>query len=47
MLDGPGGIGCDEVRVSVHVCWDNRGVSVAAVFDCVKECMRFVIYLII
>ena len=43
MLDGPGGTGCD---VPVHG-WDSRDVIVAAVFDCVKECMGFVMYLII
>ena len=43
MLDGPGGTGC---YVPVHSCWDNRDVSVAAVFDCVKECVVFVMYLI-
>ena len=47
MLDGPGGTGCNEVRVLVHGCWDSRDVIVAAVFDCVKECMGFVMYLII
>ena len=44
MLDGPGGIGCD---VPVHSCWGSRDVIVATVFDCVKECMGFVMYLII
>ena len=44
MLDDPGGTGHN---VLVHGCWDSRDVSVAAVFDCVKECMGFVMYLII
>ena len=44
MLDGPGGSGCN---VPVHVFWDSRDVIVAAVFDSVKECMGFVMYLII
>ena len=44
MLDGPGGTGCD---VPVHGCWVSRDVIVAAVYDCVKECMGFVMYLII
>ena len=42
MLDGPGGTGCD-----VRGCWVSRDVIVAAVYDCVKECMGFVMYLII
>ena len=40
ILCGPGGTGCDEVRFSVHG-WDSRDVSLAAVCDCVKECMSF------
>ena len=44
MLDSPGGTGCN---VLVDSCWDSRDVIVAAVFDCVKECMGFVMYLII
>ena len=44
MFDGPGGTGCD---VPVHGCWDSRDVTVAGVFDSVKECMGFVMYLII
>ena len=44
MLDGPGGTGCD---VWVHGYWDSRDVIVTSLFDCVKECMGFVIYLII
>ena len=44
MLDGPGGTGCN---VPVHSFWDSRDDIVAAVFDCVKECMEFVMYLII
>ena len=44
MLDGPGRTGCD---VPVHGCWDNRDVIVVGVFDCVKECMGFAMYLII
>ena len=44
MPDGPGGTSCD---VSVHDCWDSRDAIVAAVFDCVKECTGFVMYLII
>ena len=47
MLDGPGGTGYNEVRVPVHSCWDSRDVSVAGVFYCVKDYMRFVMYLII
>ena len=42
MLDGPGGTGCDVPVLS----WVSRDVIVAAVFDCVKECMGFVMYLI-
>ena len=38
----PSGTGCDEVRFHVHGCWDSRDVSVLGVFDCVKECMSFV-----
>ena len=41
MLGGPGGNGCDELRFPVHGCWDSRDVSVAAVFEYVKECMSF------
>ena len=44
MLDGPGGTGC---HVPVHRCLDSRDVVVAAVFDYVKQCMGFVMYLII
>ena len=44
MLDGPGGTGCN---IPVRSCWDSRDVIVAAVFDCVEECMKFVMYLII
>ena len=44
MLDGPGGTGCD---VPVRGCWVSRDVIVAAVYNCVKECMGFVMYLII
>ena len=44
MLGGPGGTDWD---VPVHGCWDSRDVIVAAVFDCVKECMGFVMYLIV
>ena len=47
MLDGPGGTDCDEVHFPVHGFWDSRDVRVVVVFDCIKECMRFVIYLII
>ena len=43
MLDGPGGTGCD---VPVLGCWVSRDIIVAAVYDCVKECMGFVMYLI-
>ena len=44
LLDGPGEIDYD---VPVHGCWDSRDVIVAAVYDCVKECMGVVMYLII
>ena len=44
MLDGPVGTGCN---VPVHGYWDSRVVIVAAVFDCVKTYMGFVMYLII
>ena len=44
MLDGPVGTGCN---VPVRSCRDSRDVIVAAVFDYVKECMGFVMYLII
>ena len=44
MLDGPGETGYNEVRVPVHGGWDSRDVSV---FDCFKECLGFVMYLII
>ena len=43
MLDGSGGTRCN---VQVHGCWDSRDVIVAGVFDCVKDCMEFVMYLI-
>ena len=39
MLVGPGGTGCD---VPVRGCWVSRDAIVAAVYDCVKECMGFV-----
>ena len=44
VLDGPGGTSCN---VPVLCCWDSRDVIVAAVYDSVKECTRFVMYLII
>jgi hypothetical protein len=44
MLDGSGGTGC---IVPVRSCWVSRDVIVAAVYDRVKECMGFVMYLII
>ena len=44
MLGGPGGTGSN---VPVCSCWDSRDVIVAVVFDCVKECMGFVMCLII
>jgi len=44
MLDSPGGTGSN---VLVHDCWDSRDDIVAAVFDCVKESVGFVMYLII
>ena len=39
---GPGGTGCDQVRFPVTDDWDSRDVNVAGVFDCVKECVSFV-----
>ena len=44
MLVGPGGTGCN---VPVRNFWDSRDLIVAAVFDSVKDCMGFVMYLII
>ena len=44
MLDGPGGTG---FNVPIHSCWVGRDVIVATVYDCVKECIGFVMYLII
>ena len=44
MLEGPGGAGYD---VPVRGCWVSRDVILAAVYDCVKEGMGFVMYLII
>ena len=44
MLDCPGGTGCS---VPAHGCWDSRDVIVNVEFDCVRECMGFVMYLII
>ena len=41
MVGGSGGTGCDEVCFPVHGGWDSRDVIVAAVFDCVKECVQF------
>ena len=46
-LDGPGGTGCNEVSFPVHGCLGSRDVGVLGVFDCVKECMGFVMYLVI
>ena len=42
MLGSPGGTDCDEVRFSVHDGWDSRDISVDGMFDCVKECVSFV-----
>ena len=47
MLDGPGGTGCEEVRFPVHGGWDSRDVSMAGMYDCVKESKSFVIQMII
>ena len=44
MLDGLGGTDC---IVPVRSCWDSRDVIVAAMFDCIKNCIGFVMYLII
>ena len=44
MLGNPGENGCVKVRFPVHGGWDSRDVGV---FDCVKDCTRFVMYLII
>ena len=44
MLDGPGGTGCN---IPVRSCCDGRDVIVAAVIDCVNECMGFVMYFMI
>ena len=44
MLDGPAGTGWD---VPVRGCRVSRDVIVAAVYDFVKDCMGFVMYLII
>ena len=44
MLHISGGTGCEKVCILVHGCWDSKDVGV---FDCVKDCMRFVMYLII
>jgi len=38
-LDGLGGTGCD---VEVCGCWVSKDVILAALYDCVKECMGFV-----
>ena len=42
MLGGAGGIDCEEVRFLVHGGWGSRNVSVVGMYDCVKECMSFV-----
>ena len=47
MLVSPGGTGCDEICFPAHGSWGTRDVSVAGMCDCVKECMGFVMYLII
>ena len=44
VLGSPGGTDCGEVRFLVHGGWDSRDVSVVGVFDCVKECMSFVMH---
>ena len=41
MLGSPGEL------TAAHGGWDSKDVSVAGVCDCVKECMGFVMYLII
>ena len=41
MLGGLDATGCDELGSPVHGFWD-KDVSVAGVYDCVKECMSFV-----
>ena len=43
MLGRPGGTGCNEVYFLVHDGWGSRDVSVAGMYDCVKECMSFVV----
>jgi hypothetical protein len=39
--------GCYGVSFLVHGCWDSRDVTVVGMCDCVKECMSFVMYVII
>ena len=38
VLGGPSGIDCD----GVHSGWNSRGVSMAGMYDCVKECVSFI-----
>ena len=47
MLGGPGGTGWDGIRFPVHGGWESRDVSVVGMCNCIKECMGFVMYLII
>ena len=46
MLDSPSRTDSDEVHFPVHGSWGSRD-SVAGMCNCVKECMSFVMYLII
>ena len=45
-LISPSGTDC-KVYFPVHGYLGSRDVGVVDVFDCVKECMRFLMYLII
>ena len=42
IFNDPGGTGSDEVCFPVHDNLDSTDISMAGVYNCVKECMSFV-----
>ena len=47
MLGGPSRIDCDGVNFPVHSGWNIRDVDLAGMCDYVKECVSFIMQLII
>jgi hypothetical protein len=47
MIGGPDRIDCDGVRFPVHRSWNGRNIRMDGVCDCVKECVTFIMQLIV